>query len=148
MRSGETFVSPIPAPQLCLKRRTDLMNTESLSASFHNFCDCCSGSFRNCKTQDWKHLWGPCLKMFIYQIVIRQYSNASKLCSVASDESFVSFLYINELYRKKERFLQIGRSFSFLPICAWNVLTFKGNYVKIKNKSYVHMFSRNIIKIF
>ena len=34
---------------------------------------------------------------------------------VASDESFVSFLYINELYinEKKDVFLQIGRSVFF-----------------------------------
>ena len=39
---------------------------------------------------------------------------------VASDESFVSFLYINELYinEKKDVFLQTGRSVFFLQICA------------------------------
>ena len=40
-------------------------------------------------------------------------SNVSKLCSVASDESFVSFLYINELYRKKACFLQQEEVFLF-----------------------------------
>ena len=44
---------------------------------------------------------GPLFESFInqviLQIVFRQNSNAAKLCSVASDELFVSFLYINEL---------------------------------------------------
>ena len=42
---------------------------------------------------------GTFLKIFINQIILqvvfRRNFNASKLCSIASDESFVSFLHIN-----------------------------------------------------
>ena len=45
-------------------------------------------------------------KQIILQVVFRQNSNASQLCPVARDGSFVSFLSINELYKKKTRLLQ------------------------------------------
>ena len=65
-----------------------------------------------------KHLRDPRFRISINQInlqvIFRQNSNASKLCSVvASDESFVSFLYINELYRKMAVFLQTGSAFFY-----------------------------------
>ena len=62
---------------------------------------CFKGSFMNCMAMGRKHLRSPFLKVFIDQIILLivfpQNSNALKLCSVASDEPFVSFLYINEL---------------------------------------------------
>ena len=89
-------------------------------------------------------MWDLCLKIFINdiipQVALRQNFNALKLCSVASEESFVTFLYINELYRKKACFEQTGRSISFLQICTRNVLAFKENHAKIKKTGRIHMF--------
>ena len=84
----------------------------------------------------------PSFECFFNQIILQVAfcSNVSKLYLVASNESFVSFLYTNELYRKKEYFLQTGISVSFLQICAWNVLAFKENYVKIKNAGLIRVF--------
>ena len=52
----------------------------------------------------------PLFEIFIIHIILKfvscKNSDASKLCSVVSDESFVSFHYINELNRKKACFLQ------------------------------------------
>ena len=54
----------------------------------------------------------PLFEIFITHIILKfvfcQNSDASKLCSIVSDKSFVSFLYINELKRKKACFLQSG----------------------------------------
>ena len=46
-------------------------------------------------------LFENCYNQIIFQIVFRENSNASKLCLVASDQSVVSFSYINELHKKK-----------------------------------------------
>lgn len=62
-------------------------------------------SFRDSGDRGQKFLQDPCLWFFFNQIILqiafRQNSIASKLCPVARNKSFVSFLYINELYRKK-----------------------------------------------
>ena len=93
-----------------------------------------------------------CLKIFINEIILQfifyQNSNTSKSCFVASDESFVSFSYINEQYRKKRSFLQTGRSAFFLQKYVWNVLEFKENQVKIKNAGCIDMLSCDVIEIF
>ena len=79
-----------------------------------------SGGFRDCGAWGQKCLWCLCLKIFINQIILqivfRQNSDASKLCSVASDESFVSFLCINELYRKKACFLIFSKIYHFASL--------------------------------
>ena len=108
-----------------------------------------SGGFRDCETRCRKHLqdWKFFLIKINLQVGFRQNSNASKLCSLSSDESFVSFLYINDLYRKKECFSQTGMNVSFLQICALNVLAFKENQVKMKNTGCIHMFPHDIIEI-
>ena len=97
-----------------------------------------SGCFRYCGAPGRKHLRDSRFKIFINQINLQvifcQNSNASKLCSVvASDESFVSFLYINELYRKMAVFFTNRRCF-FLQICAGNVLAFMDDKTKIKKQ--------------
>ena len=56
------------------------------------FCIGGSGGFRDCGAWVLKFL----ITKIILQVAFRQNSNSSKLCSVASDESFVSFLYIND----------------------------------------------------
>ena len=85
------------------------------------------------------------INQIILQVAFCQNSNALKFSSAASDESFVSFLYINELYSKKACFLQTGRSVSFLQKCASNVLAFRENHVKLKNTGCIQMFSCGII---
>ena len=80
------------------------------------------GDFRDCGARGRKHMQGTRLKIAVNksipQFVFRQNSNASKLYFLASDESFVSFLYVNELHSKKASFLKAGRIFSFLQMCA------------------------------
>ena len=77
-----------------------------------------SGGLKDYGIQGQKQMRDSCLKIFINQIILQfifyQNSNTSKSCFVASDESFVSFSYINEQYRKKRSFLQTGRSAFFL----------------------------------
>ena len=109
------------------------------------------GDFRDCGARGRKHMQGTRLKIAVNksipQFVFRQNSNASKLYFLASDESFVSFLYVNELHSKKASFLKAGRIFSFLQMCAWNVLAFKENNVKIKNRWFIHIFFCYVIVI-
>ena len=63
----------------------------------------------------------PCLNFFInqiiFQVAFRQNSNASKLCSVASDESFATFLYINELRRKVSSFFSANMCLKCFGFC-------------------------------
>ena len=91
-----------------------------------------------------KHLRDPRFRISINQInlqvIFRQNPNASKLCSVvASDESFVTFLYINELYRKKAVFFTNRKCF-FLHIGAGNILAFMENNAKIKKQGIFIFF--------
>ena len=109
-----------------------------------------SGGFRNCGASGRKHLRDPRFRISINQInlqvIFRQSSNASKLCSVvASDESFVTFLYINELYRKKAVFFTNRKCF-FLHICAGNVLAFMENNTKIKKQGIFICFPETYLK--
>ena len=52
-----------------------------------------------------------CGENIILQFAFRQNYNASKLCPVASNESFVSFLYINELYGKMFAFYSFQKCY-------------------------------------
>ena len=66
------------------------------------------GGFRYYGIWGQKYPCSPCFKTFIDQVILqilfRQNSNVSKLCTVAIHQSFVSSFYINELYRKKTSF--------------------------------------------
>ena len=85
----------------------------------------------------------PCLNFFINQIILqvvfRQSSNASKLCSVASDESFATFLDINELCRKVSSFFSAN-------MCL-KCFGFWGKPCKNKKHGVHSYFPRGLIKI-
>ena len=106
-----------------------------------------SGGFRYCGAPGRKHLRDPRFKIFInlinLQVIFRQNSNASKLrFVVASDESFVSFLYINEVHRKMAVFLQKGGAFFYKYVLEMFWLSWKTTQ-KYKSRLYSYVFLRH-----
>ena len=91
-------------------------------------------------------------KIFINQINLQvifcQNSDASKLCSVvASNESFVSFLYINELYRKMAVFLETGDAFFYRYVLEMFWLSWKTTQNAMSDRIYPSSVKRFILKV-
>ena len=81
------------------------------------------------------------LTKIILQFVFRENSNALKLYSVGSDESFVIYLYIIDCTGKRNVFHKMDKLFLFRKY------VLKESHVKIKNTGCIYMFSCDIIKI-
>ena len=69
------------------------------------------------------------------------------MCSVAGYESFVTFLYITEMYSKKACFFTDRKKCFFSVNICLNCFAFKENHIKIKYTRYIYMFFCDIIEI-